>query len=82
MLTGQTPQNNVYNPFRLSTVLTLIGFIFIIFINLQISMSAQQQMEDVMHMLPVQIQLVLIYANVTQDMMEMELIALVRNCFV
>ena len=82
MLTGQTPQNNVYNPFRLSTVWTPIGFIFIIFINLQISMSAQQQMEDVMHMLPVQIQLVLIYANVSQDMMEMELIASVSNCFV
>ena len=82
MLTGQTPQNNVYNPFSLSTFWTPIGFIFIIFINLQISMSAQQQMEDVMHMLPVQIQLVLIYANVSQDMMEMELIASVSNCFV
>ena len=45
-------------------------------------MSAQQQMEDVMQMLHVQILLVLIYANVTKDMMEMELIASVSRCFV
>ena len=45
-------------------------------------MSATPIMEDVMQMLLVQIPLVLIYANVTKDMMEMELIALVRDCVI
>ena len=43
-------------------------------------MSATQHMAVVMQMLLVQIPLVLIYANVIKDMMEMELIASVRNC--
>ena len=54
----------------------------IIFISLQMWMSAAQNMAVVMQMLLAQIPLVLVYANVTKDMMEMELIASVRNCVV
>ena len=57
-------------------------YLVIIFISLQMWMSAAQNMAVVMQMLLVQIPLVLIYANVTKDMMEMELIASVRNCVV
>ena len=57
-------------------------YLGIIFISLQMYMSATQIMAVVMQMLLVQIPLVPIYANVTKDMMEMELIASVRNCVV